>query len=137
MPALRERREDVADLADYLLERLCLGRAVPTLMPAALAALAEYNYPGNVRELENILERALALCDGGRIGSDDLNLLPQTSGADSPALGLALQDQLDEVERRAILAALERTGNNKTAAARLLCVTFRSLRYRMERLGLE
>jgi len=137
LPALRERREDVAELADFLLARLGEGRAVPALAPSALAALADYNYPGNVRELENILERALALCDGGQIGPDDLNLTPPASGPDSPARGLALQDHLDEVERQAILDALQRSGNNKTAAARLLGVTFRSLRYRMERLGVE
>ncbi|MDD5389394.1 MAG: sigma-54 dependent transcriptional regulator [Gallionellaceae bacterium] len=137
LPALRERREDVADLARYLLGRLCEGGAVPVLAPAALTALADYNYPGNVRELENILERALALCEGGQIGPDDLNLVPQITGPESPARGLALQDHLDEVERQAILDTLQRTGNNKTAAARLLGVTFRSLRYRMERLGLE
>jgi len=137
MPALRERREDVADLADTLLARLCEGRAAPALMPSALVALADYGYPGNVRELENILERAMALCDGGRIGPDDLNLVPQANGPESPARGMALQDHLDEVERLAILDALQRTGNNKTAAARLLGITFRSLRYRMERLGME
>jgi len=137
LPALRERREDVAELADFLLARLGEGRAVPALATSVLAALADYNYPGNVRELENILERALALCDGGQIGPDDLNLTPPASGPDSPARGLALQDHLDEVERQAILDALQRSGNNKTAAARLLGVTFRSLRYRMERLGVE
>ncbi len=79
----------------------------------------------------------MALCDGGQIGLDDLNLTPQASGPDSPARGMALQDHLDEVERQAILDALQHTGNNKTAAARLLGVTFRSLRYRMERLGME
>jgi len=137
MPALRERREDVADLAVYLLARLCEGRTAPALAASALAALADYNYPGNVRELENILERAMALCDDGRIGPDDLNLTPQGNGSECPARGLSLQDQLDEVERQSILDALQRTGNNKTAAARLLGVTFRSLRYRMERLGVE
>ena len=137
MPALRERREDVAELAGFLLARLCEGRTAPTVTTAALAALAEYNYPGNVRELENILERALALCDGSEIGSDDLNLTPQAGGPDSPARGLVLQDHLDEVERQAIVDALQRSGYNKTAAARLLGVTFRSLRYRMERLGIE
>ncbi len=140
MPALRERREDISDLAHYLLGRLCEGRAVPTLTSSALAALATYHYPGNVRELENILERALALCDGGGIGPDDLNLAPRSSGPDGPdgpRGGVALQDHLDEVERQAIRDALRRTGNNKTAAARLLNVTFRSLRYRMERLGME
>ena len=137
MPALRERREDVAQLAHYLRARLCAGRDLPTLTAAAQAALAGYGYPGNVRELENILERALALCEGGRIEPGDLNLTPQASGPDGLARGLGLQDQLDAVERRSILEALQRSDNNKTAAARLLGVTFRSLRYRMERLGME
>ncbi len=137
MPALRERREDVAQLAHYLLARLCAGSALPTLTASALTALAGYGYPGNVRELENILERALALCEDGRIEAGDLNLTPLASGPDSLDRGLGLQDQLDAVERRSILEALQRSDNNKTAAARLLGVTFRSLRYRMERLGME
>ncbi len=137
MPALRERREDVTALAEYLLARLCQGGTVPTLSAAALAALAGYNYPGNVRELENILERAMALCEDGHITPEDLSLTPQAGAPDEQARGGALQDHLDEVERQSILDALQRTGNNKTAAARLLGVTFRSLRYRMERLGME
>jgi two-component system response regulator PilR (NtrC family) len=137
MPALRERREDVAALARFLLARLCQGGPIPSLGDVALAALAEYNYPGNVRELENILERALALCEDGRIEADDLNLTPPAAGPDSPPRGLALQEHLDAVERQSILDALRQSGNNKTAAARLLGVTFRSLRYRMERLGIE
>lgn len=137
MPALRERREDVAALAEYLLARLCQGGTAPALGPAALDALANYNYPGNVRELENILERALALCEESRIDIEDLGLSPQASATEDLARGMALQEHLDEVERQSILDALQRTGNNKTAAARLLGVTFRSLRYRMERLGME
>ncbi len=137
MPALRERREDVVDLADYLLRRLCGPAMPPVLTAAALAALADYNYPGNVRELENILERAMALCDGARILPDDLNLIPQSVAVEQSSRGMSLQQHLDEVERKAIQDALQRSGNNKTAAARLLDVTFRSLRYRMERLGMD
>jgi two-component system response regulator PilR (NtrC family) len=137
MPALRERREDIGPLARHLLARLCEGRVAPELVPEALTALAGYNFPGNVRELENILERGMALCDGARIGAEDLNLTPSPAVADNTTPGLGLQERLDEAERQAIQAALDRSSNNKTAAARLLGVTFRSLRYRMERLGME
>lgn len=132
MPALRERCEDVPELAAYLLTHP--GRPAPSLSPAAMAALATYDFPGNVRELENILERAVALCEGDAITAASLNLLPQTSDSTKEA---SLPEHLDEVERQAILDALQKSGNNKTAAARLLGITFRSLRYRMERLGME
>lgn len=132
MPALRERCEDVPELAAYLLTQP--GRPTPSLSPAALAALMAYDFPGNVRELENILERAVALCEGDAITAASLNLLPQTSDNTKEA---SLPEHLDEVERQAIREALQRSGNNKTAAARLLGITFRSLRYRMERLEME
>jgi two-component system response regulator PilR (NtrC family) len=96
--------------------------------------LARYPFPGNVRELENILERTLALLAGEAIDADDLNLAPVAAES---AGELLLQDHLDRVERDAILEALQKTRFNRTAAARLLGVTFRSLRYRMERLGLK
>ena len=142
MPALRERQEDVAELAQCILERLS-GQRGPRLSPDALAALERYDFPGNVRELENMLERALALADGQEIRTEDLNITPDAADgavADIPEAGEAgagLQDYLDMVERKAIQAALAKTGNNKTAAARLLGVTFRSLRYRLERLGID
>ena len=95
-------------------------------------------FPGNVRELENVLERALALMAGDRIDVDDLNLVPaQLPGIAATAVGSSLQDHLDHVERQSILEALTRSNNNRTAAARLLGVTFRSLRYRMARLGMN
>ncbi len=142
MPPLRERREDLPELTSHVLARLCAAsrRAAPEVEAAALEALARYDFPGNVRELENILERALALSDGARIGRDDLLLAPmeetQEGGGEGQPEG-GLQAFLDAAERKAILDALARTGRNKTAAARLLGVTFRSLRYRLERLGME
>jgi two-component system response regulator PilR (NtrC family) len=100
--------------------------------------LQSYPFPGNVRELENVLERALALMVGDRIDAADLNLAPaQLSGAAHASVGGSLQDQLDQVERLAILEALTQSNGNRTAAARLLGVTFRSLRYRMARLGMN
>jgi two-component system response regulator PilR (NtrC family) len=141
MPSLRECREDVPDLAQRILERLAATGNAPTthLTRQALAALQNYAFPGNVRELENILERALALHGNGAIDVDDLQLHPKKVGAgETPELGRQpLQDFLDEQERLAILDALQKTRFNRTAAARILGVTFRSLRYRMERLGLN
>jgi two-component system response regulator PilR (NtrC family) len=142
MPPLRECREDIPLLADRILERLAraAGRTTPTMTPAALDALRSYPFPGNVRELENVLERALALLPGDTIDAPDLNLAPtddQSNGAAPIGDELPLQDRLDQVEKQAIQEALDRTHFNRTAAARLLGVTFRSLRYRMERLGLK
>jgi two-component system response regulator PilR (NtrC family) len=140
MPALRERREDLPVLVDFILARLAAnqGGAHPVLQDTALTALSRYAFPGNVRELENILERGLALADGQVIADADLNLAPLgEDGASNPENDSGLQKHLDDLEKQAIQEALGKTGHNKTAAARLLGVTFRSLRYRMERLGLE
>jgi two-component system response regulator PilR (NtrC family) len=140
MPSLREMREDIPALACEILRRVAGGDAV-SLSPAAIAALQDYPFPGNVRELENILERALALCAGDRIGSEELQLTPPSSRQDTQApgslAGLPLQEHLDRVEKAAILDALEKTRFNRTAAAKLLGITFRALRYRMERLGIN
>jgi len=139
MPALRECREDIPSLARHILNRLARAAdlAPPPLTDAALAALQGYPFPGNVRELENGLERALALMAGERIDADDLNLAPaQLPGNVAAAVG-SLQDHLDQVERQAIAEALRQSNENRTAAARLLGVTFRSLRYRMARLGMN
>ena len=141
MPALRERREDVADLAQFILDRLA-GHRGPRLSQAGLEALQRYDFPGNVRELENILERALALSVGADILPEDLHITPSAEGVDidipeAGEAGMGLQDYLDAVEKKALQAALAKTGHNKTAAARLLGVTFRSLRYRLERLGID
>ncbi|MEW6132861.1 MAG: sigma-54 dependent transcriptional regulator [Pseudomonadota bacterium] len=140
MPSLRERPEDIAPLAQALLSRLARGRAV-RLDAEALRLLKSYAFPGNVRELENILERALAMAEGDTIRAADLNLAPapvfRPAAGDPDALPGNLQDYLDKVERDTLIKALEQTRHNKTAAARLLGVTFRSLRYRLERLGIE
>jgi two-component system, NtrC family, response regulator PilR len=141
MPSLRECRDDIAMLARRLLDRLCLEAREDTrnfdLTPDSVKALTDYSFPGNVRELENILERAMALCTGSTIQAIDLGLNPNVSGETVAAeRSGVLQDHLDQVEREAILAALEKAGGNRTAAARFLGITFRSMRYRMARLGL-
>ena len=143
MPPLREMREDIPLIAQAILARLSKQSAValPELSAGALAALHDYTFPGNVRELENILERALALCSGQKIGCDDLYLsMPEAAldeGSREPGAKWPLQDYLDRIEREAILEALEKTRFNKTAAAKLLGITFRALRYRLERLSIE
>lgn len=137
MPALRERQEDIPALADSLLVRLA-GATPPKLSPAAMQALRAYPFPGNVRELENVLERATALCSDNKILPEDLHLEPEDNCAAEGARGSeTLDDYLNRLERQAILDALGKTDGNRTAAARLLGVTFRSLRYRLERLGIE
>jgi len=137
MPPLRERDEDVAPLVEALLVRIC-GPQPPRLDPQAMTVLRAYSFPGNVRELENILERATALCNHDRIVLDDLQLAPATVVNDNAGRdGETLDDYLNRVEKQVILDALAKTAFNRTAAARLLGVTFRSLRYRIERLGIE
>ncbi|OYW36233.1 MAG: sigma-54-dependent Fis family transcriptional regulator [Hydrogenophilales bacterium 12-61-10] len=136
MPSLRERVEDIPEMARFLLAKL--GGADVKLDREAEKALRAYAFPGNVRELENTLERALALCDNQHIQAADLNLAPALPASHAaPGSKYPLQDYLDQMERTAILEALEQTRFNKTAAARVLGVTFRSLRYRLERLGIE
>ena len=139
VPPLRERGSDVQLLAQHILERQAResGAPAPELSDAAAARLGGYVFPGNVRELENILERASALCAGGNIEAEDVQL--QTVNARSPATDEAdpLADRLDSVERDAIQRALEANRYNKTAAARQLGLTLRALRYRMEKLGMD
>jgi two-component system response regulator PilR (NtrC family) len=142
VPPLRDRGEDVLMLAHHALTRLAGQQGVPTphLTPDARDALLAYHFPGNVRELENILERALTLCSGEEIGVADLQLREEDrdEAAPQPARGGApLGTQLEEIERDAIVAALEQTRYNKTAAAKLLGLTFRALRYRIKKLGIE
>jgi len=141
VPALRERPEDVPELVDAILRRL--GRRMkmtpPTLSKEALAALSAYPFPGNVRELENILERAMTLSSSGEVTAGDIQLRP-TTGAPPPSVaanGSVLGDHLEDVERDAIVKALEQTRYNKTAAAKALGMSFRALRYRIKKLGIE
>jgi two-component system response regulator PilR (NtrC family) len=171
VPPLRERLDDLQDLSDAILRRLGLRmqRDAPRLDEGAMERLRGYPFPGNVRELENILERALTLCDGETISAMDVQLrelaqrhdtpqprapgggqapaTPPATSADpvdvpqpSPApvdAGSPLGNQIEELERTAILRALEQTRYNRTAAAKLLGMTFRALRYRIKKLGIE
>jgi two-component system response regulator PilR (NtrC family) len=146
MPSLRERPDDTAMLAENICARLSnnLGMKAPILTQEALDLLARYPFPGNVRELENILERALTLCNGTEVTAADLQL-PQTamddmgdeSGAGSVFDKESLDDYLERLERSAIEQALAKTNQNKTAAAKLLGISFRALRYKLEKLGME
>ncbi len=141
MPPLRECREDIPVLADAILRRLAGsdGRRAMRLSEAAKKSLADYDFPGNTRELENILERAVALTTRDEIEPEDLQLAPPAALAPEPGANAKwpLTDYLDRVEKEAILEALEKTRFNRTAAAKLLGITFRALRYRMERLGIR
>ncbi len=140
VPPLRERADDIPLLVDFIVTRLARDNGVPRpqLSEEALRALRAYAFPGNVRELENILERAMTLCEGAVIGVDDLQLrAPGESTFDGELETTAeLDSALHEIERKRIVAALEQAGGNKTAAAKLLGISFRSLRYRLEKLGL-
>jgi two-component system, NtrC family, response regulator PilR len=145
LPLLRDRKEDIARLAERFTKRFAteLGKDVRGLTADALRALDAYEFPGNVRELENMMERAVALASGPTIGLGDLpgavsGLSASTAPhlTELPAQGCMLDEVLGEVERRLILQALERSGGVRTAAAKLLGVTFRSLRYRLAKHGL-
>jgi two-component system response regulator PilR (NtrC family) len=139
VPPLRERGADVLSLGRQILERLGreMGTPLPVLSADAAAKLQGYHFPGNVRELENILERAVALCADGEISAADIQL-QQPAHAAEPGSAEAdlLGDRLQSVEREAIQRALEANRYNKTAAARQLGVTLRALRYRMQKLGM-
>lgn len=146
MPALREMGEDIPLIAKNILTRLCrdAGRSLCELKKDALGKLINYDFPGNVRELENILERTLALCPDIPIGKEELQLPTQESfqDPDPPSTvtqdqGLPLQDFLDNLEKDSIVKALNLNRYNRTKAAKMLGITVRSLRYRMERLGLN
>lgn len=140
VPPLRERGDDITLLAQHILQRIAAqsGEETPQLSADAIHALSQYPFPGNVRELENILERAITLCEGNTIHAADLRL-PSTGNA-APAAGggpVQLEPFLDSIARDTIVKALEQTRYNKTAAAKLLGISFRALRYRLKKLGLD
>jgi len=144
VPALRERGEDIPEIAEGILARLGrrMGATPVHIAEDALLMLQDYPFPGNVRELENVLERALTLCTTGTITAEHVKLraIPRAAPAltPAPAEGTgALGDQLEDLERGAIVKALEQTRYNKTAAAKLLGMSFRALRYRIKKLGIE
>lgn len=140
LPALRDIPEDIAPISQYLLKRLCQAQKidVPLIARETQQMLLQHYYPGNVRELETILERALTLHDGRSLQPADLRLQTESKrvALEIEANGLPLPDYLESIEKQAILNALEKTGHNKTAAAKLLGVSFRTLRYRLSKLGL-
>ena len=152
VPPLRERRGDVPKLAGRVLERLAKdsGGSPAKLTPEALESLLTYSFPGNVRELENVLERAVALCENNIIRPDDLRLVP-SQARDAPAIvdddlddaaeagndGGGLDTYISNLEREAIMKALQETRYNKTAAAKKLGITFRALRYKLKKLGID
>jgi two-component system response regulator PilR (NtrC family) len=152
VPPLRERRDDLPQLAADVLGRLGSeqGRPAPRLGTEALAALLSYGFPGNVRELENILERAMALADGDVISADDLHLHAVPQAAAIPAVGAveaatpaardapaALPHYIEDLERQAIEQSLLAHHYNKTKTAAALGITYRALRYKLKKLGLE
>lgn len=135
VPSLRERGDDVLLLADHLLGKL---RSDATLADSARTALLSYGFPGNVRELENMLERAVTLCTSGTIEEADLHMRPSAPASTVPdSVSSNLGEQVEDVQRQAIIEALEKTRYNKTAAAKLLGLSFRQLRYRIKKLGIE
>jgi two-component system response regulator PilR (NtrC family) len=147
MPSLREHPEDIPELTQKLLEKLCAAQSIdiPLLASEANKLIASLPFTGNVRELENMLERALALCDGKTITIDDLLIDDEMQSINAVAIESApskdndtsLSDYLEGIEKREIFKALDKTNNNKTAAAKLLGVSFRTLRYRLSKLGLS
>ncbi len=143
VPPLRERLDDIPEIAASIVKRLGkqIGNRSLGITDNALKVLGEYHFPGNVRELENVLERAATLCSDGMIDAGDLQLRPKAAAEvaiqSSVAPGEKLGDALEDIERDAIVRALEQTRYNKTKAAALLGMTFRSLRYRIKKLGIE
>ena len=138
VPALRDRGADILNLAAHILQRLASGDL--GLDKGAETALMQYPFPGNVRELENMLERAVTLSSTGTIKESDLHLRPvKSEQSDESQLSTAtdLGDHIDDVQRQAIVDALHKTRYNKTAAAKLLGLSFRQLRYRIKKLGIE
>jgi two-component system response regulator PilR (NtrC family) len=142
VPPLRERREDIPLLAGAMLDQLNAISLQPAVQLAdeALEKLKCYRFPGNVRELENVLERAYTLCEDGLIRAADLRLA-DTANTESPDKGLSqisnLEDYLEDIERTLIMQALEENRWNRTAAAQRLGLSFRSMRYRLKKLGID
>ncbi len=154
VPPLRERGDDIAAIADHVVARLAdeYQAGTVTLTHDAYQTLGAYSFPGNVRELENILERALTLVEGNRISADDLHLAPPSSGvAPGAAAGetqetgtappahpaASIDDQIEDSQRRLLTESLERNRWNRTAAAQELGLTYRQLRYRLKKLGID
>ena len=147
MPSLRQRPEDIEPLTQEFLKHLRSNGKAVKLSNSALDALRYYRFPGNVRELENILERAATLCENNRIEATDLKLdADRGSSQDETAVGRSerqpeqidsLDDHLEEIEKEILLDTLERSRWNKTAAAKKLGISFRSIRYRLQKLGLD
>ena len=145
VPPLRERLQDIPDLTHSILTRLGrqIGHRALRITDAALQALQDYHFPGNVRELENVLERAATLCSDNIIDVRDLQLRPKVANTPEATFtstvtpGENLGEALEDIERDAIVRALEQTRYNKTRAAQLLGMSFRSLRYRIKKLGIE
>jgi len=147
VPALRERSGDIGEIAEAILHRLARrsGTETAEISAEAVQLLESYPFPGNVRELENVLERALTLSTGGVVTPEHIRLRtaarassePHVTAPAAPVDGGALGSQLESIERDAIVKALEKTRYNKTAAAKLLGMSFRALRYRIKKLGIE
>jgi two-component system response regulator PilR (NtrC family) len=142
VPALRDRGDDIIELAEHILAKLSSNISLDA---SARQGLLSYAFPGNVRELENMLERAVTLCTTGTIAEPDLNLRSSSMRSSSPVdsdnpkdfTATDLGNQVEDVQRQAIMEALEKTRFNKTAAAKLLGLSFRQLRYRIKKLGIE
>jgi len=148
VPPLRVRVEDIAEMTEHLLTKLAQSNKIakPNISKSAITALEKYSFPGNVRELENILERALALYDGKIIDEPDLNLPINSTAVTTTAQMIvdkfdaaqkSLENYLEGIEKKVIADALEKNVGNKTAAAKQLGISFRSFRYRLKKLGLE
>lgn len=147
IPSLRQRPDDIAILITHLVEKICnnMGLPQPLITKEAISKLEAYRFPGNVRELENILERAVTLCENDTITPDDIKLsgirkitdIEEDSYQSKSIREGSLDDYIAEIEKREIIEALESCKYNKTAAAEQLGITFRSLRYRIKRLGIE
>jgi two-component system response regulator PilR (NtrC family) len=137
VPPLRDRAGDTLLLAGHILERLAAVMQLPAtqLDSSARDKLQSYSFPGNVRELENVLERAVTLCDADVISADDIMVKNSSSDVNTDEADLG--DKLQNVERDEIIKALQESRYNKTAAAKNLGITLRALRYRMEKLGIE